>query len=143
MISATMTAATRHHPRNRPRPPPRGNRNVSGGGPSGPWSLRYQVTSRRPAARSASAQPSCRIVSPFDERPMCAALLTVALRRRRRYANPIYSADLTNRTIHTRIAGVGHYLPERVVTNADLETTVDTSDQWIRDRTGIEERHIA
>lgn len=45
--------------------------------------------------------------------------------------------------IHTRIAGLGHYLPERVVTNFELERTVDTSDQWIRDRTGIQERHIA
>ncbi len=50
---------------------------------------------------------------------------------------------MTDRTIHTRIAGVGHYVPERVLTNADLEQKVDTSDQWIRDRTGIEERHIA
>ncbi len=45
--------------------------------------------------------------------------------------------------IRTRIAGLGHYLPERVLTNADLEKMVATSDQWIRDRTGIEERHIA
>lgn len=45
--------------------------------------------------------------------------------------------------IRTRIAGLGHYLPERILTNADLEKLVDTSDQWIRDRTGIEERHIA
>jgi 3-oxoacyl-[acyl-carrier-protein] synthase III len=45
--------------------------------------------------------------------------------------------------IRTRIAGLGHYLPERVLTNADLEKLVATSDQWIRDRTGIEERHIA
>jgi 3-oxoacyl-[acyl-carrier-protein] synthase-3 len=42
-----------------------------------------------------------------------------------------------------RIAGLGHYLPERVVTNFELERTVETSDQWIRDRTGIRERHIA
>jgi len=45
--------------------------------------------------------------------------------------------------IHSRIAGLGHYLPDRIITNADLEKTVATSDQWIRDRTGIEERHIA
>ena len=45
--------------------------------------------------------------------------------------------------VRTRIAGLGHYLPERVLTNAELEKMVDTSDQWIRDRTGIEERHIA
>ncbi len=45
--------------------------------------------------------------------------------------------------IRTRIAGLGHYLPERILTNAELERMVDTSDQWIRDRTGIAERHIA
>jgi 3-oxoacyl-[acyl-carrier-protein] synthase-3 len=42
-----------------------------------------------------------------------------------------------------RIAGTGHYLPERIVTNAELEKLVDTSDQWIQDRTGIKERHVA
>ncbi len=45
--------------------------------------------------------------------------------------------------IATRIAGLGHYLPERVMTNAELERMVDTSDQWIQDRTGIRERRIA
>jgi 3-oxoacyl-[acyl-carrier-protein] synthase-3 len=45
--------------------------------------------------------------------------------------------------IHSRIAGTGHYLPERVLTNADLEKMVDTTDEWIRTRTGIERRHIA
>jgi 3-oxoacyl-[acyl-carrier-protein] synthase-3 len=45
--------------------------------------------------------------------------------------------------IHSRIAGLGHYLPERVLTNFELERMVETSDQWIRDRTGIEERHVA
>ncbi|MEM6480318.1 MAG: beta-ketoacyl-ACP synthase III [Pseudomonadota bacterium] len=41
------------------------------------------------------------------------------------------------------IEGVGHYLPERVVPNSDFEATLDTSDAWIRARTGIERRHIA
>ncbi|MCB1597829.1 MAG: ketoacyl-ACP synthase III [Gammaproteobacteria bacterium] len=44
---------------------------------------------------------------------------------------------------YSRIAGTGRYLPERVVTNAELETRVDTTDEWIRSRTGIERRHIA
>jgi len=44
---------------------------------------------------------------------------------------------------YSRIAGTGSYLPEKTVTNADLEKTVDTTDEWIRSRTGIEERHIA
>lgn len=39
--------------------------------------------------------------------------------------------------------GIGRYLPEKVVTNADLEKIVDTSDEWVRTRTGIEERRIA
>lgn len=44
---------------------------------------------------------------------------------------------------YSRIAGTGSYLPEKVLTNADLEKMVETSDQWIQDRTGIRERHIA
>ena len=43
----------------------------------------------------------------------------------------------------SRILGTGHYLPSIVRTNADLEKMVDTSDQWIMDRTGIRERRIA
>jgi 3-oxoacyl-[acyl-carrier-protein] synthase-3 len=42
-----------------------------------------------------------------------------------------------------RIAGVGGYLPERVVTNDELAKTVDTSDEWIFSRTGIKQRHLA
>ncbi len=45
--------------------------------------------------------------------------------------------------IYSRIAGTGSYLPERVMTNADLEEMVETSDEWIRTRTGITKRHIA
>ncbi|HEY2275452.1 MAG TPA: beta-ketoacyl-ACP synthase III [Steroidobacteraceae bacterium] len=45
--------------------------------------------------------------------------------------------------IHSRIAGTGSHLPEKVVTNFDLEKMVDTSDEWIRTRTGIERRHVA
>jgi len=44
---------------------------------------------------------------------------------------------------YARIIGTGGYLPEKVMTNHDLEKLVDTSDQWIRERTGIEQRHIA
>jgi 3-oxoacyl-[acyl-carrier-protein] synthase-3 len=42
-----------------------------------------------------------------------------------------------------RIAGTGGYLPDRVLTNHDLEKMVDTTDRWIRERTGIGKRHIA
>jgi 3-oxoacyl-[acyl-carrier-protein] synthase-3 len=41
------------------------------------------------------------------------------------------------------IVGLGYYVPERVLTNKDLEKMVDTTDEWIRSRTGIQERHIA
>lgn len=44
---------------------------------------------------------------------------------------------------YARIAGTGSYLPQRVLTNAELERMVDTTDQWIVERTGIRERHIA
>ena len=44
---------------------------------------------------------------------------------------------------HSRIVGIGHYVPERVVTNAELETMMDTSDEWIVERTGIKERRYA
>ena len=45
--------------------------------------------------------------------------------------------------MYSRIAGTGKYLPERILTNADLEKMVETTDEWIRTRTGIEHRHIA
>ena len=45
--------------------------------------------------------------------------------------------------MYSRIAGTGSYLPEKVVTNFDLEKKMDTTDEWIRSRTGIERRHIA
>jgi len=45
--------------------------------------------------------------------------------------------------IYSRIAGTGSYLPEKIITNQDLEKMVDTTDEWIRTRTGIERRHIA
>jgi len=45
--------------------------------------------------------------------------------------------------IYSRISGTGSYLPEKILTNQDLEKIVDTSDQWIFERTGIRKRHIA
>ncbi len=44
---------------------------------------------------------------------------------------------------YSRIVGTGRHLPERVLTNNDLEKMVETSDEWIRTRTGVERRHIA
>ncbi|MGR3464665.1 beta-ketoacyl-ACP synthase III [Limimaricola sp.] len=46
-------------------------------------------------------------------------------------------------TIRAVVTGVGHYLPERVMENAEFEAFVETSDEWIRSRSGIERRHIA
>ena len=46
-------------------------------------------------------------------------------------------------TIYSRISGTGSYLPEKILTNRDLEKLVDTSDEWIYTRTGIRERRIA
>jgi 3-oxoacyl-[acyl-carrier-protein] synthase-3 len=44
---------------------------------------------------------------------------------------------------YSRITGTGSYLPQSIVTNADLARRLDTSDEWIRSRTGIRQRHIA
>lgn len=45
--------------------------------------------------------------------------------------------------MYSKIVGTGSYLPEKILTNQDLERMVDTSDEWIRTRTGITQRHIA
>ena len=44
--------------------------------------------------------------------------------------------------IYTRILGTGSYLPSKILSNADLEKMVDTTDQWIMERTGVKNRHI-
>ena len=46
-------------------------------------------------------------------------------------------------TMRAVVRGVGHYLPDRIVANAELATQVETSDEWIRSRSGIERRHFA
>lgn len=46
-------------------------------------------------------------------------------------------------TLRAVVKGVGHYLPSRVVENAEFEATLDTTDEWIKSRSGIERRHIA
>lgn len=51
--------------------------------------------------------------------------------------------DVSNRVIRSVIAGCGSALPQRVMTNADLSKIVDTSDEWIVERSGIKARHIA
>jgi len=46
-------------------------------------------------------------------------------------------------TLRAVVKGCGHYLPERVVENAEFEKTLETDDAWIRARSGIERRHFA
>ena len=46
-------------------------------------------------------------------------------------------------SVRAVVKGVGHYLPERVVPNSEFESTLDTTDEWIRSRTGIKTRHFA
>ncbi|WP_292290900.1 beta-ketoacyl-ACP synthase III [Marivita sp.] len=46
-------------------------------------------------------------------------------------------------TIRAVVVGLGHYLPDRVVPNSEFEASLDTSDEWIRSRSGIERRHFA
>ncbi|MEM9434508.1 MAG: beta-ketoacyl-ACP synthase III [Pseudomonadota bacterium] len=46
-------------------------------------------------------------------------------------------------TLRAAVRGIGHYLPERVVENAEFEDWIDTSDAWIKSRSGIERRHFA
>ena len=45
--------------------------------------------------------------------------------------------------IYSKIIGTGSYLPKKILTNKDLEASLDTTDDWITSRTGIKERHIA
>ena len=61
-----------------------------------------------------------------------------------RYSNgQAPGGQAVSQRIYARIAGTGSYLPEKLLTNEDLAKQVDTSDEWIRSRTGIRERHIA
>jgi len=46
-------------------------------------------------------------------------------------------------TLRAVVEGVGHYLPDRIVSNSEFEKTLDTTDEWIRTRSGIERRHFA
>lgn len=59
----------------------------------------------------------------------------------KRFKNPRAKYNFQGRTCS--ISGVGAYVPAKILTNADLEKMVDTSDEWITTRTGIKERHIA
>src|SRR5450432_4107859 len=58
-----------------------------------------------------------------------------------KFKNPRANHDFQGRTCS--ITGVGSYVPEKILTNAELEKMVETSDEWITSRTGIKERRIA
>jgi 3-oxoacyl-[acyl-carrier-protein] synthase-3 len=51
-------------------------------------------------------------------------------------------SSTTDKGLRTRILGMGHYVPPKVVTNADLTRVMDTTEEWIEQRTGIQERHF-
>ena len=68
-------------------------------------------------------------------------MATTQAPRVRSGALPLRTFKTTGRPVS--IAGMGLYAPEKLVTNFDLEKTIDTTDQWISDRTGIRTRHIA
>jgi len=64
--------------------------------------------------------------------------------RVRTQAKPTPKSDaIPMTTIRAVIKGVGHYLPERIVPNKEFEDTLDTTDEWIKSRSGIERRHFA
>jgi 3-oxoacyl-[acyl-carrier-protein] synthase-3 len=44
---------------------------------------------------------------------------------------------------NAKFSGTGHYVPDKILTNFDLEKMIDTTDEWIRTRTGMVERHVA
>src|ERR1700679_4328824 len=58
-----------------------------------------------------------------------------------KFKNPRAKHDFIGRTCS--ITGIGSYVPEKILTNQDLEKMVDTTDEWITSRTGIKQRRIA
>src|SRR5450432_4231486 len=90
-------------------------------------------------------QASSSRVTAAPTRPRSRTRGGAACSRRRTTCRPRSAHNYTHRQpdMHARIAGTGSYLPAKVLTNADLEKIVDTTDEWIRSRTGIERRHIA
>ena len=85
-----------------------------------------------------------------NKKPRQRGCLRIPARDRYGNCRSTKSAATTNRQIaaegscmtYSRIVGTGRYLPERIMTNADLEKIVDTTDEWIRTRTGVERRHV-
>src|SRR5262249_37308359 len=125
-----------------------------------------RADARCPSGRNYQRWRTCKIRSAFRARRCAASIRGIPARRSpRRFqrkahsavppdrAQPFVSSLLwmrwvtltfrTNTLPKAKITALGCYAPPRVLTNHDLEKMVETSDQWIMDRTGIRERHIA
>src|SRR6202043_1207496 len=76
----------------------------------------------------------------YETAPRCAGRARAGARRRGRHRPRSQRVTSVLRSV---VTGVGGYLPERVVTNDDLAKVVDTSDEWIVERTGIRQRHFS
>ena len=87
--------------------------------------------------------------APVSEAPVSEAAVSEAAARGMELRRPTADrvsprpAEVEPARIRATLAGIGAYLPERVVSNDELAGRVDTSDTWIRERTGIRQRHIA
>src|SRR5262245_27611249 len=86
-----------------------------------------------------SATPSTRAAAVSAVRRLWRRRLRKARLKRRR-TGPLYDR-VTPMHLRAAITALGRYVPERVVSNLDLEKSVDTTDEWIRTRTGIRQRH--
>src|SRR5439155_398888 len=115
----------------RGRPPSRRARRCDRGGSRSHRGGRYPDRARRRARRRAGGEGRPRVLR--------------GLRRGHvvgRGAPAPVSGGTMDETVNSRILGLGHHLPERVVTNQDLTRLMDTSEEWIEQRTGIRERRF-
>src|SRR5690606_20794234 len=94
--------------------------------------LRGRRTARRPSRRVARRGRRPRLARPARSPPTPPGRLTMA-----GLITPATGAT------HTRISGVGAYRPRRVVPNSEIVEAIDSSDEWIQERSGIKTRHFA
>ncbi len=83
------------------------------------------------------------VLADDDERAPVPSLPAQRSRRALRLEDQSFSVASRQNSLRSVVLGIGSYLPEQIVTNADLEARVDTTDEWIVQRTGIRQRHIA
>src|SRR5260370_18050745 len=93
--------------------------------------------------RSASPTPSASPRTSSSTASSRRSAMTSRASTGRRRPSSLPRCERADMTLRSRVAGCGGYLPERVVTNEELAALLDTSDAWIRQRTGIGERRIA